>query len=321
MIGAPRSVFAWVLAASALALGYGCRERGDGQGLVEGVATVNGSPVPLELFARELAFARRTSGGVLPQAEDEVLAFKRAALVDLIDRMLVLAAAREAGIAVPGEKIDRELLKLKAEYHGSGFNEALAEGQLSQQELRERTRARLVTERYFVDEVFAREAVTDPEIEAWYEEHAEEYEQPEQVRAAQIVVKTLDEARNVQQELRKGMDFSEGARRFSLSPDAKVGGDLGFFRRGVMPAVFDKVCFALAAGRVSEITSSEYGFHLFKLLERRPAQKRSLEAVRPEIERQLLRRKHAEAQQRRIEKLRETAKIQIDEAALARTPL
>ncbi|MGI5863789.1 MAG: peptidylprolyl isomerase [Myxococcales bacterium] len=319
MRAAPRSMLV-ILAASLLAAS-GCREGGEHRAQVDAVAVVNGVPVTSEVFARELAFVRRTSNGVIPQAEDEQLAFKRAALQDFIDRMLVLAAARDAGILVSAEQVDREILKLKAEYHGSGFNEALAEGQLSQHELRERTRARLITERYFVEEIFAREAVTDPEIEAWYREHPGDFAQLEQVRAAQIVVKTADEARRVQNELKKGMSFDEAARRFSLSPDAKVGGDLGFFTRGVMPAVFDKVCFSLPVGRVSEITSSEYGFHVFKVLEKRPAKQRSLEEVRGEVEQLLLRKKHAEAQKRRIEELRERAKIKIEEEALARVPL
>ena len=319
MRGVPRSRLV-VLAASLLAAG-GCRESGEDRAQVDAVAVVNGAAVTSEVFARELAFAKRTSDGVVPRGEEEQLAFKRAALLDFIDRMLVLAAAREAGIAVPVEQVDREILKLKAEYHGSGFNEALAEGRLSQQELHERTRARLMTERYFVEEIFAREAVTDPEIEAYYQEHAEEFAQLEEVRAAQIVVKTSDEARRVQGELRNGMSFDEAARRFSLSPDAKAGGDLGFFTRGVMPAVFDKVCFNLSPGRVSEITSSEYGFHLFKVLEKRPARKRSLEEVRPQVEQLLLRNKHAQAQERRIEELRERAKIKIEEGALAKVPL
>lgn len=319
MRAAPRSMLV-ILAASLLAAS-GCREGGEHRAQVDAVAVVNGVPVTSEVFARELAFVRRTSNGVIPQAEDEQLAFKRAALQDFIDRMLVLAAARDAGILVSAEQVDREILKLKAEYHGSGFNEALAEGQLSQHELRERTRARLITERYFVEEIFAREAVTDPEIEAWYREHPGDFAQLEQVRAAQIVVKTADEARRVQNELKKGMSFDEAARRFSLSPDAKVGGDLGFFTRGVMPAVFDKVCFSLPVGRGSEITSSEYGFHVFKVLEKRPAKQRSLEEVRGEVEQLLLRKKHAEAQKRRIEELRERAKIKIEEEALARVPL
>lgn len=282
----------------------GCPERHKGAERPPDVAVVHGRPIPLEELQSELAFLRRTSGGVLPQTDAEQLALRRATLEDLVDRMLVLDAAQQEGLTVSAEKVDRELLRLKAEYHGPGFDEALSEGMLSLQELRERTRARLVMERYFVDEVFARVVVTDAEIEAWYKDHPEDFTQPEQVRAAQIVVKTPEEARRIAAKVRDGMTFEEAARRWSLTPDAKLGGDLGFFKKGVMPPAFDQACFALGVRQVSDVVASDYGFHLFKLLDRRPAEARSLQKARGEIERLLLQKKREEAQRRAVLELR-----------------
>jgi peptidyl-prolyl cis-trans isomerase C len=310
------------IAAAAALLAPGCRDRKRGPERPDGVAAVNGVTIGFEEFARELAFARRTNAGMLPRTEDEGKAFRRAALDEMIDRMLVFAAAQQAGISVPAEKVDREILRLKAEYHGANFDEALAEGQLSQQELRERTRNRLMVERYFVEEIFSRVAVTDAEVEAYFKDHADELARPEQVRAAQIIVKTPEEARRILGEIRsKGMSFDEAARRYSLSPDAKVGGDLGYFGKGMMPQVFDQACFALAPGQVSEVVASEYGFHLFKVLDKRPAEKRSLEKARAEVDRILLRKKREEAQKAAVQALRAKAHVKIDEAALAQVPL
>ena len=159
-------------------------------------------------------------------------------------------------------------------------------------------------------------------VDAWYKDHADDFAVPEQVRAAQIVVKTQEEAKRILAEIRgKGMSFDEAARRYSLSPDAKLGGDLGYFRKGVMPPVFDQACFALAPGQVSEVVASEYGYHLFKLLEKKPAEKRSLERVRGEVEKILLRRKQEEAQKAALQALRAKANIRIDEPALEQVRL
>ena len=306
-----------VAALAATVLLCACRERSKNPERPDGVAAINGAAIGLEEFGRELAFARRTNAGVMPRTAEEVRALRRATLEEMIDRALVLAAAQQAGVTVSAENVDREILRLKAEYHGANFDEALAEGQLSQQELRERTRNRLIVEHYYVEEVFSRVAVTDAEIEAYYKEHAEDFSQPEQVRAAQIVVKTLEEARRILNEIRsKGMGFDEAARRYSLSPDAKVGGDLGFFRKGVMPQVFDQACFSLAAGQISEVVTSDYGFHLFKVLDKRPAEKRSLDRAWAEVEKKLLRHKQEEAQKAALQALRAKANIKIDEAAL-----
>lgn len=293
-----------------------CTDRDKGPPKVEAVATVGGKPITVEAFARELAFARRTSAGVQPEGDD-LIAFRRATLEDLIDRTLVLQAAQEAGLSVPPDRIERELLRLKAEYHGGSFDEALAEGQLSQQELQDRTRERLLVEKFFVEQVFSRVAVIDSEIETWYAEHPDDFIEPEMVRAAQIVTKTQEDARRVLAELRKGMRFDEAARRYSLSPDGKVGGDLGWFARGTMPPEFDQACFSLPVGRMSEVVASEYGFHVFKVLDKRSSGRRSLEAVRGDIEAKLLRLKQEEAQQKAIEELRGKAAVTIDETVLA----
>ncbi|HEY3450273.1 MAG TPA: peptidyl-prolyl cis-trans isomerase [Myxococcales bacterium] len=290
---------------AALLAAAGCPERKKGPETVAVVATVHGAPITADQFATELAFVRRTSAGVLPQTDEEVVAFRRATLEDLIDLTLLLDAAHDAGVTVTSDKVDREVLRLKADYHGPGFNEALTEGGLSQQELKERTRARLIVERYFVDEIFARVAVTDPEIDAYYKDHAEDFAQPEQVRAAQIVVKSAEEARRILYKIRgEGMSFDEAARRWSLSPDAKVGGDLGFFKKGVMPAIFDQTCFALQKSQVSEVVASEYGFHLFKVLDRKPAEPLPLSRVRGEVEKLLWQKKREAAQQRALLELR-----------------
>ncbi|MGC4122800.1 MAG: peptidyl-prolyl cis-trans isomerase [Myxococcales bacterium] len=290
---------------AALALAAGCPERKKGPETVAVVATVHGAPITADQFATELAFVRRTSAGVLPQTDEEVVAFRRATLEDLVDRTLLLDAAHDAGVTVTSDKVDREVLRLKADYHGPGFNEALTEGGLSQQELKERTRQRLIVERYFVDEVFARVAVTDPEIEAYYKAHTDEFSQPEQVRAAQIVVKSAEEARRILNKIRgEGLSFDEAARRWSLSPDAKVGGDLGFFKKGVMPAIFDQTCFSLQKGQVSEVVASEYGFHLFKALDRKAAEPLALAKVRSEVEKLLWQKKREAAQRRAVLELR-----------------
>ena len=59
-----------------------------------------------------------------------------------------------------------------------------------------------------------------------------------------------------------------------------MGGDLGFFPRGQMPPAFDEVVFKLRPGQVSDVVSTEYGYHLFKVMEFKPAGKRDFAEVR-----------------------------------------
>jgi peptidyl-prolyl cis-trans isomerase C len=111
---------------------------------------------------------------------------------------------------------------------------------------------------------------------------ASEKVRPARVHAAQIVLRTEEEGREVQKALRK-VPFAELARMKSVAPEAVRGGDLGWFEAGVMPSVFDEICFSMKPGEVSELTPSEYGFHIFKLLEAELEAPLAYEDARPKL--------------------------------------
>ncbi|WP_373046759.1 peptidylprolyl isomerase [Vulgatibacter sp.] len=286
----------------------GCTEAGeDARDPV--VARVNGEPIrAAELRA---ALAQVGLGAVPAELANTVLE-------EIVDQRLLLRAAREKGLRVADEEVDRAVTRLQADYPGETFGEMLAAEGIEPASLRTRARKALLVQRLFVEEVVARVAVTDDEIAAWIEAHGAELAKPERVRAAQIVVKSEEEARRLHAELQKGASFEELAAAHSLSPDGKNGGDLGFFARGEMPPPFDEVCFSLQPGKLSDVVSSSYGFHVFKVLERHEAVTPEPETLRREAERRLRREKEAAAQTAFLRRLREAAQIDVDEAALLR---
>src|SRR5690606_29209000 len=157
-------------------------------------------------------------------------------------------------------------------------------------------RNQIMIRKYFKEHVFSRIAVTDQEIDAYLEQNPQLRVAPEQVRALQIVVKSEEEATEIARELRRGLAFEDAAIKYSLSPEGKNGGDLGYFARGEMPAVFDEVCFAMRAGQVSKVVASDYGFHIFKVIDHVSVGERPTAQLREEVETLLLRRKEREAQ-------------------------
>lgn len=313
----------FLLVLSASSLLPACQPRASQQATAaapRSVATVNGEPFPSEIFERELTFLANTSA-IQPQSEEEALRLKRSILEDLIDQALVLDAARQKGIQLPEGALAQELERLRAQYPDQSFEELLDEIRLTEQELLDRRGALLLVEHYFAEEIFSRQAVTEAEIEAHYQVHLDALTTPEEVRAAHIVVPTNDEAISVLRELKAGLPFEQAARRYSISPEGKNGGDLGFFPRGVMPPVFDTACFELPVGRVSEVIPSDYGFHIFKVIEKKPAQRRGYAQSHPIIEQQLLRQKFEEAEREHLAALRAAANITIDEDELRRIRL
>jgi peptidyl-prolyl cis-trans isomerase C len=137
--------------------------------------------------------------------------------------------------------------------------------------------------------------VSEQEIDAWIARHRDRRELPEEVRAAQLLVRTAAEATEARRRIVGGTAFADVAREVSLSPDAARGGDLGYFARGQMPPEFDEAVFTLPRGQVSDVVESPYGFHLFLVIDRRPGRTRSDAELRADVRTALLAGKREEA--------------------------
>lgn len=280
------------------------------------IASVNNEVITRAEFERLLSREAQAMEGNGPRTPEQIEPYKQALLQTLIERAVLLQAARAAEIQVTTEEVDRRVLALSSEYPAGTFDEALAKSGTSRAALTRSTREQLTIEKLLAREVHARVAVTEEQIRRYFEEHGADFEEPEQVHAQQIVVKGLDEAKRVQQQLWQGKKFSELAMRYSLSPDARVGGDLGFFARGTMPPAFDDVVFKLNVGGTSDVVTTDYGFHLFRVLEKKPARKRELNEVRGLIEERLLSELRAVAQKKFVDDLRKKAIVAVNEETL-----
>ncbi len=306
------------LAALVVASGVGCRKGVQGaQAPI--VATVNGEAISALDFKKVLAQSRRGSEGLGPRSEEEFQASRKAELQRMIERVELLQAARQAGISSSEDEVEKSYLAMRADYPGTSFDELLADEEISPVELRARLRDQLTVRKLFVQTVFSRVAVTEPEIEAYYAAHPQDFGHPEQVHAEQIVVKTEEEAQALKAAIKGGtQSFEDAARKHSLSPDGKSGGDLGWFGRGMMPPIFDEVCFALPVGSLSDVVTSSYGFHLFRVLERRAAGSTSMADAKGQIEAKLRQEKNAKAEAAFVESLKAKSQVTIDEAAASR---
>lgn len=86
--------------------------------------------------------------------------------------------------------------------------------------------------------------------------------------AVHILVKTEKLALELKEKLAKGADFAQLARKFSICPSKKKGGDLGEFRRGQMVKAFDEVVFNKELLKVHGPVKTKFGYHLIKTLYR-----------------------------------------------------
>lgn len=132
------------------------------------------------------------------------------------------------------------------------------------------------------------ETVSEAEARRYYEAHPEVAEVEESVTIREILLTTLQDARDVVRILHADRNaFELLARTRSRSPQAPGGGLLGSFRRGELPPEIEEPAFSLSPGQISGIISTTFGYHVLRLESKTPATIRSFAESRPEIESRL----------------------------------
>ena len=86
--------------------------------------------------------------------------------------------------------------------------------------------------------------------------------------ACHILVKTEKEAQQLKAQLDKGANFQQLAKKHSMCPSGKKGGDLGEFSPGTMVKAFDNVVFKKEILTVHGPVKTQFGYHLIKTLYR-----------------------------------------------------
>ncbi len=166
------------------------------------------------------------------------------------------------------------------------------------------TRKRLMMDSLLASE--GKAATTDEAMKKVYEEASKQITGEVEVRARHILVETEDEAKAVVDELKKGADFAELAKKKSKDPGASDGGDLGFFTKDQMVPEFSAVAFVLEPGKISDPVKSQFGWHVIKVEEKRNRQAPPFEQVKGQIETYVTRKAQADY----VGKLREAAKVE-----------
>ncbi|MCB0390427.1 MAG: SurA N-terminal domain-containing protein [Bdellovibrionales bacterium] len=139
----------------------------------------------------------------------------------------------------------------------------------------------------------------EEKLKQYFENNKDKYQEEEQVRARHILIK-FDESKAGDKEsafkkiedIKKRLeteDFEKLAGEMSEDPGSKTkGGDLGFFGRGKMVPEFEKVAFSAELNKVSEPVKSQFGYHLIKVEEKKEAIKKTLEDVKLDVAKELI---------------------------------
>lgn len=210
----------------------------------------------------------------------------------LIMEKLVMQDAKERKIPLDKKELKTELKNFK-----EGFStEKEYQGFLTANKLAEKDMEQIYKSMLIYNGLFAEvtkditKASKDPE--EYYQEHSEEFYQPEMVQVRHVLVEKEEEAKEILTSLEKGEDFKKIALEKSIDPSVKQNeGLIDYFPKGGgMVEEFEKAAFSLeeVGAYTKEPVKSEFGYHIIKLEGRKEAKQLTFDEVKDNLAKRLL---------------------------------
>ena len=244
--------------------------------------------------------------------------YYKEALDTIIGTILLKNEAKDKNLVVEQSKIEENLKSMKGQFPDEAkFQEALRAQGTTEDSLRASIEGNLLCQQML--DLIAKDIppASDAEITKFYNENPKRFPEPEQVHAAEIFLKVNKEAIPEQKaEIRKKLEaikadienkkltFADAAKKYSEDPaNAPGGGDMGTFKREDMIKPLADAVFSAQPGTLTPIIESEFGYHLFNVIEHKPvsvaplddASRTRIKTYLENVAKQDLTRKHLDA--------------------------
>lgn len=295
------------------------------------VARVNNQIVTRSEYLRSKEELRKEAMQQDPVNADKLIADRdKDVLRDLIDQQLLLEKGKDLGITGETElvkKLDEMRKQMNLETIDDLEKAAEAQG-VSYEDFKQNLRNQIITQQVIGKEVGSRLNISKEDEQAFYEAHKNEFAQPEEVRLSEILIATdkkpndpRDEdqiladaqtkANSILDQIKKGANFEDLAKKDSDGPGAADGGDLGNFKRGVLAKELEDKTFAMKQGEVSDVIRTKQGFIILKVTQHQEAGIPPLIQIEPRIQDMVYVKKVQPALREYLTKLREDAFIEV----------
>ena len=223
-----------------------------------------------EMFAHRISQKLRYQNPLVATHAEHVQNIKNSVVEEFISESLVREWARRSGFQLKDSDIEKNLKAHQRDYPDDlSFKSEYQRSQNSYALWKESLRQRVLEEKLFEDLRKKITPLTDKEKRAFYKEQKHLFRRPAQIRIRQIVVEKKESAERILRELKRGRNFSELAKKFSIAPEAKSGGDTNWLDVNTLP-LLEKV-YKMAPRSISPVIQSPYGFHIIEVLGKKKA--------------------------------------------------
>lgn len=284
------------------------------------LARVNGEPVKKSDFDRLILNIEVSNGPIPPERRDAIL---RNMLDQLITYTAMSQQAKTENIVASEAEIEGRIKQMQSGASDAEFTKALEARKMSPEQLRTDTRVQLTIEKLLAAHVAEATVTTDAEARAFYDKNPDKFKQDDKVRASHILLKVDPKAPTASRKeaqgriagllkrARSGEDFAQLATKHSQDGSAQQGGDLGYFDRREMVPAFSDVAFKLNPGEISDVVTTDFGYHIIKVTDKRAATTIPYEKASGQIIEFLTGQKKQERTGQFVAEVRKRARIEV----------
>lgn len=251
------------------------------------VLKVDSQEMSSKQFADELAH-RLSKYDALTAKDSKIVSHTKEAIInDFIMSSVLESWAKRNNLQISKEALDAEIKSIRSGFPDDfSFREELSRQGLSVNQWQKTVETRLLEKAAF--EHLQKSKQNEPSedsIKKFYEANKKKYKSQDKIYLQQIVLADKADADKILVAIKAGRSIESLAKQFSVTPEGKNGGVVGWIERGTLE-VFDKA-FSLPMGTPSDIIQSPYGFHIMLVQKKLPAGVAPLSAVHDSIKREL----------------------------------
>jgi peptidyl-prolyl cis-trans isomerase SurA len=251
------------------------------------VAIVDDEVILLSDVEEVLTFYKLQFGENLPFPPDKM---KEEILNEMIkEKLLYLEAKKDTLIEVKDEEVEKEINdkieEFKSQIGEENFYKELEREGLTIEKIKEKykedVRRNLFIQKYISMYIYPKITVSPEEVKNFYEEKKDSIpEKEEGFYLSHILIRILPKKEKMKEakikceeiynKLKEGSDFSYLALKYSDDREsARMGGEVGFIKKGILPPEIEDKIFSLKKGEFTEPIQGDYGYYIFKLLDKK----------------------------------------------------
>ena len=288
------------------------------------VARVNGEDIKKEDFEKMIKTVIASNQGrpIPAEQRDQIL---RSLLDQLVVYTLLNQEAKARGLTATDAEIEAKLQQVRQQFPTQElFDKALKERNMTVEGFKHDARMDVNATKVMEAELSTIPGPSDAEAKDFYTKNPNDFKQEEAVRASHILIKvdpsadaaTKAKAKatigSVLKKAKAGQDFGKLAQEYSQDQgSAAQGGDLNYFPKAQMLPEFSNAAFAMQPGQISDVVTTQYGYHIIKLTDRKPGRVVPFEEAAPQIKQFLEQKKKQDKQNAFVEALKKKSKIEV----------